>query len=150
MKAKLFYFMACILCALSFTSCSSDDDEVGSTADLIGGWQLYTEQGWEKENGVKTDEWNETDITDIRAYFYEDGTCVQEEYYNKRWNIVGSFLWSLKGNKLTITDEDGEQEIGIVKTLNETTLELEHTDKYKEDGITYEDYDWQVYKRISD
>jgi hypothetical protein len=143
-----------MLSVLSFTSCSSDD-EVGSTSDLIGGWLLYSEQGWEKENGVKTDEWNNTDLNDIRIYFYEDGTCTQEEYYNKRWyKVDGTYSWSLNGSKLRIRgiDDDGdeEDEIGIVKTLNNTTFEVEHTDKYKEDGITYEEYNRQVYKKISD
>lgn len=142
-----------MLCVFSFVSCS--DDEVGSKSDLVGGWLLYSERGWEKENGVLTDEWNDTDMNDIRIYFYEDGTCIQEEYYNKKWySVDGTFNWSLNGSKLRIrgVDEDGdvEDETGIVKTLNKTTFEVEHTDKYKEDGITYEEYNRQVYKRISE
>jgi hypothetical protein len=140
-----------MLCAFSFASCSSDD-EVGSTSDLVGCWLLYSEQGWEKEDGVKTDEWNDTDLNNFRLFFYEDGSGKSDELYRNKWSYEKYFYWSLKGSKLTLIDNDADndEESCVVKTLNKTTLIIEYTEKDKEDGVTYEEYNREVYKRISD
>lgn len=52
---KLFYLFAmALLTATAFTSCSDDDDK-GSSNDLIGKWQSVSSEGWEKINGELDD-----------------------------------------------------------------------------------------------
>lgn len=153
MKTKLFCLLGCLFLALTFTSCS--DDEVGSANTLVGGgWQSYSEEGWEKEDGVKVDEWKyfseEEEEYEI-LYFFEDGT------YKLRYNDYGRWYeeygtWSVQGKRLILlengeTEDEGET---IIKTLNSTTLVVEHTDKYEEDGVSYEEFNRLTYHRVSD
>jgi hypothetical protein len=151
MKTKLFYLFACVLCVLSFTACSSDDEGGNiSETDLVGCWLLYSEYGWSKENGVLVDEYNNEDLNNIRVTYYEDGTGKEEYYGGRYWYSPDYFTWSLKGKKLTEVYDDGETVVINIKTLNKTTLAFEMAEKYVDDGVKCEDYEVETYKKISD
>ena len=101
---KFFSFLTIALiaiCAFSFASCSSDDDdETFSTSDVVGTWVTTS---------VQTSDGNWVDLTkplyaSQRAYanFKSDGTYIG-------WGALGNGTgtWKLKGKTL-ITYVDGE------------------------------------------
>jgi hypothetical protein len=143
MKTKLFCLLGCMLLALGFISCSSDDDEELNN-DLVGCWLLIGDEGWEKEDGEIVDEWDEPDSDNIYIYFYENGTGAQREY-GYDWQ----FTWSVNSNKLTITAY-GTTGTGTIKTLNSTTLVVESQEKYTTDGVAYESYSKETYRRVEE
>lgn len=151
MKTKFFYWLGCLFLALAFVSCSSDDDEVGSSDSLVGSWKPVDQQGWEKENGEIVDEWSGTDSVDENSIFtfYENGTGVLSityEDFDYTYNV--NFTWKKSSNKLTCT-VNGESTTSTIKTLNSTTLIIEVNDKYTEDGVTYEEYSISTYRRLN-
>ena len=100
---------------VSFTACSSDDDDVPSTEEIkkniVGMWQTTHISGWayddtEDENLIKVDQ----DITDNSEYaqrvlFKGDGTCYMYYYstYSNKWvSISGSFTYDVSGNKIIV------------------------------------------------
>lgn len=101
---KIFSFLTIALiaiCAFSFASCSSDDDdEKFSTSDVVGTWVTTS---------IQTSDGTWVDLTkplyaSQRAYanFKSDGTYIG-------WGSLGNGTgtWKLKGNTLT-TYVDGE------------------------------------------
>ena len=116
---KLHFALLAILFALfsmvSFTACSSDDDDVPSTEEIkkniVGMWQTTHISGWayddtEDENLIKVDQ----DITDNSEYaqrvlFKGDGTCYMYYYstYSNEWvSISGSLTYDVSGNKIIV------------------------------------------------
>ena len=100
---------------VSFTACSSDDDDVPSTEEIkkniVGMWQTTHISGWayddtEDENLIKVDQ----DITDNSEYaqrvlFKGDGTCYMYYYstYSNEWvSISGSLTYDVSGNKIIV------------------------------------------------
>lgn len=140
-----------MLMPISFTSCSDDDDEIGSVSELVGTWEIVSRTYQWKEDGKVVDE--ETDNeNDRRITFNEDGTYQVSEYYNKwYWDEAGT--WSYENGKLTIRSTyEGESwsETATVKELTSSKLVLEYIDKYTEDGTSYEDYELSEYRKISE
>jgi hypothetical protein len=150
MKTKIFYWLGCLLLTLMFTSCS-DDDGVGSGENLVGTWEIIHDEGWERVDGVTNSEWDDYDNY-LRLLFEEDKTFVMQEYYGNRWHKELYGTWSLKSGKLKLYSEDSEDEpeVYTVKTLNATTLIIEMSDKYKEDGETWEEFNRLTFTRISE
>jgi hypothetical protein len=153
MKTKILYWLGFLFLAFTFASCS--DDEVGSSDTLVGYWQLYSEVGWEKEDGEKVDEWDDVvyDEDDFEyVYFYEDGTGKSGYYYNGRRYEEESFTWSIKGKQLIGYDEEdeGHDDKVTIKTLTRTTLVVELNCRYEDDGIVYEEHNVQTYHRASE
>lgn len=139
---------------LGFSGCSDDDEEgtSGSSSELVGTWEIVHYKYQWKENGKVVDE-DERDDSNTRLSFHENGTCEGAEYYNGKWNWGDKGTWKYKGGKLEITyEEEGDtyKESAIVKTLTASKLVVEFTDKFSEDGIDYEDYSLQEYKKIAD
>lgn len=151
---KMKFYANCLLAimVLSFSACSNDEEEnVGSTSDLIGTWEIvsYTYQ-W-KEDGKVVEEGIDNE-NDERITFYEDGTFEGAEYYDGKWNRSEQGTWSYKNGRITVwgTYEGGSSESVTVKELTSSKLVVEYIDKYTEDGISYEDYGLTEYRKISD
>lgn len=115
--------------AINFASCSDDDDAPGASSDLIGLWELVSEEGWNKYNDGETNEWKEFE-DDHRIKFNADGTAMSYEYYNGKWNEQYPATWQYKGGKLYLTSyvveyEEEIVEVGIVKELSSSRLVIE-------------------------
>lgn len=100
---KIFSILAIVvvtMCAFSFVSCSGDDDDKLSTADVVGTWMTTSIQ---TSNGTWVDLTNSL-YASKRAYanFKSDGTYVG-------WGSLGNGTgtWKLDGRTLT-TYVDGE------------------------------------------
>ncbi|MDH5413358.1 MAG: lipocalin family protein [Flavobacteriaceae bacterium] len=89
------------LLLVSFTACSSDDDEMGDASDtaLVGTWTITETEG-ETEFSEKVT-FNANSSGDIVSSYTFDGTTETETV---------SFTWSTSGNKLTLVIA-GETEI---------------------------------------
>jgi hypothetical protein len=153
-----------LLLAFSLASCSNDDDDdnnLGTTkaesmTSIIGYWEEYSYSGWEKEDGVKVDEWDE--LSDegygFRFYFFEDGTGQDKEYASNTWG-TSNFTWALSGNKVLISfgeDESFKERTYTIKSLTSTTLVLEFSNKQtlkSTNGyVEWEIYEKQTFHRI--
>ena len=94
-----------VMLAVNFTACSDDEEEqtIIDQANLIGKWQSTWEKVHKVENGKEV-------VTSDEAYtnglweFKADGTCT-EGYADGGYTETSR--WSLKGNKLTISYDDG-------------------------------------------
>lgn len=141
-----------MLIPISFTSCSDDDDEIGSASELVGTWEIVSRTYQQKEGGKVIEEGTEND-NDSRVTFNEDGTCKVAEYYNNKWDWDQSGTWSYKNGKITIriTDEDESwSRTATVKELTSSKLVFEYINKYTKDGTSYEDYELKEYRKISE
>jgi hypothetical protein len=89
------------LLLVSFTACSSDDDEIGDANDtaLVGTWTITETEG-DTELSEKVT-FNANSSGDIVSTYTFDGTTETETV---------SFTWSTSGNKLTLVIA-GETEI---------------------------------------
>jgi hypothetical protein len=135
--------------ALTFTSCS-DDDEVGSKASLIGVlWQEDSETYWVKQDGKIIREGEEiydpnNPIGASGFIFYEDGKCDFRYYSRRGWESNWG-TWTMKSNKIYFDDGDGS---ATIKTLNTNTLILETYEK--DSDSTDEYYSLETYHRVTD
>lgn len=117
---KLHFSSMAILFALfamvSFTACSSDDDETPSTEDIktniVGMWQSTHISGWDyddtdEENLIKVDQ----DIPEAdsnRWLFKGDGTCKEYYSYNYEWHLDDTYKYEVSGNKIILYDSYGD------------------------------------------
>ena len=93
---------------VSFTACSSDDDETPSTEDIktniVGMWQSTHISGWDyddtdEENLIKVDQ----DIPEADSYrmlFKGDGTCKEYYWDDYKWHLDGTYKYEVSGNKI--------------------------------------------------
>jgi hypothetical protein len=152
MRTKFFYWLGCLLLALTFGSCSSEDDEVEaeSDSDLPGVWVVDSEYHYYKEDGEMVDEWSysyETAHDVLKFTIYDNGTVNQKQYYQGNCYYDETGTWTLKSGTLTIKIGDEDTLVYSIKTLNETTLVIEKYLKYKEDGVQCECYDLVSFHR---
>lgn len=152
MKRVNWIFMTAIcllsVMALSFSGCSDDDEVSMSNSDLVGTWQLVRYHYQWKENGKVVEEGDEEDDS-VMLRFEEDKTCYSAEHYNGKWNWSHKGSWNYKGGKIEVF-ANGESEFATVKTLTSSKLIIESVDKYTEDGISYEDYALEEYRKVND
>ena len=105
-----------LLTMVSFTACSSDDDETPSTEDIktniIGMWQWTHVSGWDYDDSgedflIKVDQ-DVPEADSKRWLFKGDGTC--KEYYsdNDRWHFDGTCKYEVSGNKIILYDSNGD------------------------------------------
>ena len=141
---KLHFSLLAILFALfamvSFTACSSDDDDTPSAEDIqtsiIGIWQPTHVSGydWDKDEDkpVKVDK--DIDIDDAISFeFKQGGTFNEYVWTESKWKIECSGeAYSISGNKLTTYEEDGTNVLDVytIQSINSTTMVL----KYNLDG----------------
>lgn len=103
---------------VSFTACSSDDDETPSTEDIktniVGMWQSTHISGWDyndtdEENLIKVDQ----DIPEADSYrmlFKGDGTCKEYYWDDYKWHLDGTYKYEVSGNKIIFYDSHGDIE----------------------------------------
>ena len=60
---------------------------------------------------------------------------------------IDTAVYTLSGDKLTITYEDGV-DVMYVKKLDSKTLEVEATFKETDNGYTHEDYSYAIFERL--
>lgn len=141
-KYKIFYALFVLLgMSLSFTACSDDDDEV-SSSQLVGTWEATWEKGYEKWED-EIDEWDEAPEEPFRITFYEDGTWLSEYYYNGKWHDEENGTYSVKGNKIYVSDRWDDYEVTIV-SITSSQLILEEKGKDADEEWYYK----ITYKRV--
>lgn len=140
--------MAFILTSSVFTSCSDDDDNLGSSAELVGIWESVFSEGWEIYNGKKK-EWSENDNTS-RIVFNKDNTMKGFYKSGNTWEQDYIGTWEYKGGKIyaTISDpeypEEDDSDLEIVKVLELTSSKLVI------ETIEEDYYDKTIWKKIND
>lgn len=148
------YLFLALALAFSFglSSCSDDDENVGSRGDLIGTWQYTYYEVTEIEDGEKDFNYEDYANTILTITFKEDGTAIESETYKSNKPEIEYSTWSYKGNKLSFMYEDypDDDETFTVTTLTSTKLVFEAHYKEKEDGITYESHEKWTLKKISE
>ncbi len=150
---KLFLFVAVMMAAVAFSSCSKDEDESPS---IIGTWQITHSEGKEVDNSGKLlDQWSEDyPVFDEHengfcwSYtFNNDGTCVSKTYeigISDEDDNPQYYTYSISENKLIMTDQYGDQDIYEIKKLSSDQLILfyhNQNDYYTTEGT-------ETYKRI--
>ena len=101
---------------VSFTACSSDDDETPSTEDIktniVGMWQSTHISGWDyddtdEENMIKVDQ----DIPEAESYrmlFKGDGTCKEYYWDDYKWHLDDTYKYEVSGNIIIFYDSHGD------------------------------------------
>lgn len=150
MKKVHDYLMAILfaLCStVSFTACSSSDDESPSAEtikeNIIGMWQTTHVSGWayddtEDENLIKVDQ----EVTEDSKYarrilFKGDGSCYSFFYgkSSEQWiSLSNYFTYDISGNKIILYFKNEVDETYTVLSLTDDTLVLQIT---MEDGLQY-------------
>lgn len=140
---KLHFSLLAILFALfamvSFTACSSDDEDTPSTEDvqtyIIGMWQPTHVTGYvwdENDKPAKVDK--DIDIDDVISFEFKQGGIFNEYIWTgNKWKIECSGeAYSISGNKLTTYEKDGINVLDVytIQSINLTTMVL----KYNLDG----------------
>ena len=136
----LFVLMSCM--ALMFNACSAD---VGSSSDLIGTWEAVSESGWEKQDGVITNEFYDDLSGSIRITFNKNGTYVLT-YLGDGMDDSNEGEWSYsKGILILDYDEDDPWPI---KELTRSKLVVEGYTSSSSNGVLYESYHLIEYRKI--
>ena len=130
--------------SISLSSCSDDDENVGSKNDLIGTWQSIHSEGYitYTEYPEDNEEWNEDYKNGETTTFYQDYTFKENSEEG---------TWSLSGNKLTMNYKgyyEGEDwtEVWKILELNTNTFVFELHEKDSEGDF----YTKETLKKISD
>lgn len=141
---KLHFSLMAILFALfamvSFTACSSDDDDAPSAENIkeniVGMWQTTHISGWtyddtEDENLIKIDqEITENSEEAQRILFKGDGTCYIY-FYGKsshQWiSLSNNYTYDISGNKIIIYYRNEVEDTYTVTSLNGDTAVLQYT-----------------------
>lgn len=134
---KLHFSLMAILIALfamvSFTACSSDDDDTPSTeaikTNIVGMWQIVHISGWtyddtEDENLIKVDQ-DVTEQDSERLLFKSDGTYKMYWYLaNYGWQTSRlNYNYEIYGNKIELEGEG----IYTVLSLKGDVVVLQYT-----------------------
>lgn len=140
---KLHFSLLAILFALfamvSFTACSSDDEDTPSTEDvqtyIIGMWQPTHVTGYDwDENGKPAKVDKDIDIDDVISFEFEQGGTFNEYVWTgNKWKIeCYGEGYSISGNKLTTYEKDDINVLDVytIQSINLTTMVL----KYNLDG----------------
>ncbi len=139
--------------AVSFSACSSDDDEPGSNSDLVGLWEVIADKGWEKVDGKIDAQWDQEgdEIGDKYQFeFKEDGTFFA--YSNDGFDeISGKATWKYKNGKIFLhsSQYNIEVEFATVKELTSSRLVLENYQTDNEDGEVWESWSLATFKKIN-
>jgi len=136
---KLHFSLLAIFFALfamvSFTACSSDDDDTPSTEDIqsriIGMWQPTHVKGYVWDGDDEPAKFVDQDITldDAEAFEFKQGGIFNEYYWKEnKWNIdCINEQYTISGNKLTTYDANGSLlDVYTVVSINSTSMVLEY------------------------
>ncbi len=109
--------IAIVLAAFAFTSCSKDDDD--DSNGIVGKWELVS---MKMEAGGMSLTFEGEDLdTDIME-FKSDGTCTSTSEEDGK-TVVDKGKYSISGDVLTVTDEEGTKE-SIKFSISGNTLVL--------------------------
>lgn len=136
--------------AVNFIACSDDDENdkpVIEEANLISKWQSTWEKIHKVENGkeaVISDEAYTNSLWEFKA----DGTYIESRVEG---GYTETSRWSLKGDKLTISYDDGYDDDYTVKelTTNKLVLAFEDWDNTDDGGLELDDITTTTYKKIN-
>lgn len=152
---KNLYIIIALLSTIFTCSCSKDDEysEVDYKKGIIGEWELFSCSGWEKTNGVISDEFTDRVYDeDYWVYTYkEDGTLLKEVYSRLESSKLQSdeYKWSLVGDTIVEKYADGEFREAIEKILSINSTEMKTLINFSEKNhnTVYEYYEVYTYKR---
>jgi len=145
MKKYLSMMAIAMLVACFFVSCSDDDDDLGSSSDLIGTWVMVSYEGYEIDEGKKETYKGTYDISDQENMitFEKDGTYFSEEDDDGSWKYSNGIL--------TITWHDydyGDDEIIKVKVIKLTSSEMVIEEHHKDRDEEYEYYSKMTFRKL--
>lgn len=140
--------MVALMSVASFTSCNGDDDDDPespvSNSKIVGTWKCTHEKYIYKENGKVVEEYDEPYDGILLYEFTSKGILIMSETGNSELAT-----YTLSGDKLTITNDEGDTGVVYVKKLDKNNLEFEFTDKGTyDDGDTYEEYSYVKFEKI--
>lgn len=113
--------------ALAFCACKEDKELAVKEGNIVGTWELYKEVFESGSSKIVNGEWGKDSGSRLIFEFRKGGTGTETsmEYFSGNWDIeTYDFTYSLKNNKLTITDEDGDSETITVDELTSDRLVL--------------------------
>ena len=151
-QIKFLSILMLVLAGLSFTACSSsDDDENGGEVSevkiekLVGVWQVYHIKGWGTENGKPVE--SEYDVSpentgaDCDRHTFQADGSYQLSYYdtdNGRWKNDGSgYAYTVSGNKIVITHGSRTSHEYTVDKLTKNELVMTRYIEYKDDQFYF-------------
>ncbi|MFO7673371.1 MAG: lipocalin family protein [Lutibacter sp.] len=142
---KLFLFLSLFLAAVSFNSCTNDDDD--DTADeIVGKWrlsQVYLKIGPESENYMPTECEKKTTIEFFENGTYKESdfefnddtnTCVALQPINGTWEHLGNAKYDISGIDFSDFDIPGvtvDMETKITFGSNKMLMEFSGTVTYE-------------------
>lgn len=118
----LMLLLAAVALSTSLTACGDDDDddESGAGSDLaskiIGTWVEYDDEDYYDD-----DIWGYTFKSNGKGFGFEYWNTHEEE-----WEIT----WKVRDNRIILTDVDGDQEVLIVKKIDETYMTAQFEGDY--------------------
>jgi hypothetical protein len=127
-----------MLVACMFGSCSDDDDDLGSSSDLVGTWVVVLEEGYMIEDGEKETFKEQYDVSDpeYMVTFEADGTFFNDE--------GGEGTWEYSNGTLTIQYENGDD--FKIKVIKLTSSEMVTEVRVKDGGDEY--YEKTTFRKI--
>lgn len=152
---KNLYIIIALLAIIFTCSCSKDDEysEGDYKKGIVGEWEYISKSGWEKKNGVISDEF--TDRVNDEVYwvytYKEDGTRLEEVYSRSESSKLESYeyKWSLLGDTIVVKYADGKFMDAIEKILSINSTEMKTLINFSEKNYNtvYEYYEVNTYKR---
>ena len=134
---KLHFSLLAILVAVwamvSFTACSSEDEDTPSTEDvqtyIIGMWQPthVTRYDWAENDKPATVDQDIAIDDAISCEFKQGGTFNEYVWTGNKWKIdCSGEAYTISGNKLTTYEEDGTNVLDVytIQSINSTTMVL--------------------------
>ncbi|HZW77751.1 MAG TPA: lipocalin family protein [Flavobacteriaceae bacterium] len=130
MKRVLFLFMVVSASALTFSSCSKDDD--GGADGIVGKWAFDRVGGI--MNGEEITQPYTHDCPSKKDYleFLGNGVIKSVDYDSDCEMYSDEGRWERNGDKLTVTGFDSTTSTFDIVTLDKSTLKL----KFNESGIS--------------
>ncbi|MGF1556352.1 lipocalin family protein [Paucihalobacter sp.] len=138
---KKIFILLPIVTLIIFTSCSSDDDNGGNQASIIGAWE-YSQEGtiiggqevlepYDHEAPECGNDFIEFSAngTAVETYFFlnMDSQCETEAF---------TFSYEVNGQQITINDDD-EVITAEILTLSNTTLKVRTTEEFGGETFVY-------------
>jgi len=134
-----------VIMSVNFTACGDDDDF--NTDDLVGLWEGESSYILEKEDGEVV--YDDSEELSQRFKLNSDGTAISYYKSGSSWMVEGEGTWSYKDGKL-YTQVDGEEDYVTILELNPQKLVVEMYDSETEDGVKYEYYEKDTYKKVTE
>lgn len=134
MKKFSIALASALVLGLSFTSCSSDDNGGGVTAEkLAGKWEFSKQKYSVGGQALPEEDYDDNEVGCAKDYiiFNENGTYEEGDYWSSECTLdTWDGAYTLDGKTITVDGQDV-----IVQTLSGTTLKLKTS--YSEEGVAY-------------